>query len=65
MSPTDDTLASDQVRFGPIMTIEVHLGPVPAGRPVVESVGNDTVPFDQVRHLIAARPISPPRRDPS
>jgi hypothetical protein len=62
MSHAHETLATEGVRLGPIQTIEVRLAAPPEGRHIVESLGNDTVPFEQIRHLIARRPLSAPVR---
>ena len=57
MSGTHEPGAVEQLRIGPIKVVELYIAPVPDDSPIAESLGNQTVPFDQVRHLVSSKPL--------
>jgi hypothetical protein len=57
MTPANDTGPIEQISMGPIRVVEVLTGPAPAEQQVTESLGNETVPFEQIKHLISPKPL--------
>lgn len=57
MSTQENPMAAEPLRLGPIKAVRVYTAPPPSDRHVVDSVGHETVPFDEIRHLIAAKPL--------
>ena len=57
MSTQENPMAAEPLRLGPIKAVRVYTAPPPSDRRVVDSVGHETVPFDEIRHLIAAKPL--------
>ncbi len=53
----ENPMAAEPLRLGPIKTVRVYTAPPPSDRRVVDSVGHETVPIDEIRHLIAAKPL--------
>ena len=42
---------------GPVVDLEVHARPIPAGCPVYEPLGFFEQPFEEIRHLISDRTL--------
>lgn len=57
MSTQENPMAAEPLKLGPIKAVRVYTAPPPSDRRVVDSVGHETVPFDEIRHLIAAKPL--------
>ncbi len=57
VSTQENPMAAEPLRLGPIRAVRVYTAPPPSDRRVVDSVGHETVPFDEIRHLIAAKPL--------
>jgi hypothetical protein len=49
--------------MGPVRVVEVLTSPAPAEQRVTEALGNETVPFERIKHLISDKPLS--RADPN
>ena len=56
MTPTEEPSAVEKIRMGPIKVVEVLTSP-PTGQRVTEALGNETVPFAQIKHLISPKPL--------
>jgi hypothetical protein len=57
MTPTNDPGPVEQIRMGPIKVVEVLTSPAPSEQHVTESLGNETVPFEKIKHLISDKPL--------
>ena len=57
VSTQENPMAAEPLRLGPIKAVRVYTAPPPNDRRVVDSVGHETAPFDEIRHLIAAKPL--------
>ncbi len=57
MSAAPDPVPIDQICIGPIRVVDIFTASPPPDRPVAEFVGTETVPFDQIRHLISRKPL--------
>lgn len=57
MSAAPDPGAADQLTIGPIKVIEMYVSLDPDDVSVVEPLGTDNVPFDEVRHLVSSKPL--------
>lgn len=57
MSTQENPMAAEPLKLGPIKAVRVYTAPPPSDRRVVDSVGHETVPFEEIRHLIAAKPL--------
>jgi hypothetical protein len=57
MSTMQEPAPVEQIRLGPIRTVKVFTPPVPADRPVAEALGTQSVPFDEIKHLISSKPL--------
>ncbi len=57
VSSQENPMAAELLRLGPIKAVRVYTAPPPNNRRVVDSVGHETAPFDEIRHLIAAKPL--------
>ena len=57
MSSKENPMAAEPLKLGPIKAVRVYTAPPPSDRRVVDTVGHETVPFDEIRHLIAAKPL--------
>ncbi len=53
----ENPIAAEPLRLGPIKAVRVYTAPPPSDRRVVDSVGHETAPFEEIRHLIAAKPL--------
>ncbi|MHC4129985.1 MAG: hypothetical protein ACYSWT_18625 [Planctomycetota bacterium] len=58
MTPAEEPGAIEQIRMGPIKVVEVLTSPPPAEQRITESLGNETVPFEKIKHLISPKPLS-------
>ena len=47
----------EELRLGPIAAVEVFTGAAPLGVPLGETLDHRNLPFDQVRDLIADKPL--------
>ena len=63
MTPAKDPGAVEQIRMGPIKVVEVLTSSPPAGQRITDSLGNETVPFEKIKHLISPKPLR--RADPN
>ena len=63
MTPANDLGPIEQIRMGPIKVVEVLTAPAPPQQHVTESLGNETVPFEKIKHLISDKPLR--RADPN
>jgi hypothetical protein len=57
MSPVNDPGAPGRIMLGPVKVVEVLTPPPPAEQRVTESLGNETVPFEKIRHLCSDKPL--------
>jgi hypothetical protein len=57
MTPANDPGPVEKMRLGPIKVVEVMTSPAPTEQRVTESLGNETVPFEMIRHLISDKPL--------
>ena len=57
MSSKENPMAAEPLKLGPIKAVRVYTAPPPSNRCVVDSVGHEAVPFDEIRHLIADKPL--------
>ncbi len=57
VSTHENPMAAEPLKLGPIKAVRVYTAPPPSDRRVVDSVGHEAVPFDQIRHLIADKPL--------
>ena len=57
VSMAENPMVAELLRLGPIKAVRVYTAPPPSDRCVVDSVGHETVPFDEIRHLIADKPL--------
>jgi hypothetical protein len=60
MSPANEPTPVERISMGPVKVVEVFTSPVPAGKTVAEALGNETVPFEQIRHLCSCKPLGRP-----
>jgi hypothetical protein len=63
MTPANDLGPIEQIRMGPFKVVEVLTSPAPSEQRVTESLGNETVPFEKIKHLISDKPLR--RADPN
>ncbi|MHC4080916.1 MAG: hypothetical protein ACYS15_16635 [Planctomycetota bacterium] len=57
MTPANDPGPIEQIRMGPIKVVEVLTSPAPSEQRVTEALGNETVPFEKIKHLISDKPL--------
>ncbi len=57
MRPANDPASVEQIRLGPIKVVDVFTAPAPPRQRVTDALGNETVPFEQIRHLISDKPL--------
>ncbi|MHC4767696.1 MAG: hypothetical protein ACYTEI_03165 [Planctomycetota bacterium] len=57
MTPANDPGRIEQIRMGPIKVVEVLTSPAPSEQRVTEALGNETVPFEKIKHLISDKPL--------
>jgi hypothetical protein len=57
MIPANDPAPADRIMLGPVKVVEVMIPPAPTEQRVTESLGNETVPFDKIRHLCSDKPL--------
>jgi hypothetical protein len=62
MTPANDPSRIEQIRFGPVKVVEVLTSPAPSEQRVTEALGNETVPFEKIRHLVSAKPLGRARQ---
>ena len=63
MTPVNDPGPVERMRMGPVRVVEVLTPPAPPEQRVTESLGNETVPFEKIKHLISDKPLR--RANPS
>jgi hypothetical protein len=49
--------------MGPVKVVEVMTPSAPSEQRITESLGNETVPFEMIRHLISSKPLRRARPD--
>jgi len=57
MIPGSDPASPDRIMLGPVKVVEVLTPPTPAEQRVTEALGNETVPFEKIRHLCSDKPL--------
>jgi hypothetical protein len=57
MTPAEEPGAVERIRIGPIRVVEVLTSRPPAEQRVTDALGNETVPFEKIRHLISPKPL--------
>ncbi len=57
MNPANKRAPIERLRMGPVKVIDVFTSAPPSQVTVTEALGNETVPFEQVRHLCSAKPL--------
>lgn len=57
MSASQEPGPVEQLTIGPIKVVELYIAPAPDDTRCVEPLGNQNVPFDQIRHLVSPKPL--------
>ncbi len=57
MTPANDPGPVERMRMGPVRVVEVLTSPAPPDQRVTDSLGNETVPFEKIKHLISDKPL--------
>ena len=60
MSNAHESIPIERLRLGPVKMVEVFTSSPPPGQTVTDSLGNETIPFSEIRDLISDKPLLRP-----
>ena len=57
MSDPREPFSVEELRLGPIKEVAVFTSLPPEGVPVTDALGHQSLPFDQIKDLVADKPL--------
>ncbi len=58
MGTVHESAPAEEIRLGPIKAVRVYTAPAPNEKEAADALGNQTVPFDEIKHLVADKPLA-------